>query len=86
MIFPISNSTMSAIPPLMTVNPFEEPEFCFPAEDLSWDYSDMDTSDYSDVDTSGYLGSSDSEFEPTLPPLSSTRDGRPPRREEESGG
>ena len=63
MIFPISNSTMSAIPPLMAVNPFEEPEFCFPAEDLSWDYSDMDTSDYSDVDTSGYLGSSDSEFE-----------------------
>ena len=63
MIFPISNSTMSAIPPLMTVNPFEEPEFCFPAEDLSWDYSDMDTSDYSDADTSGYLGSSDSEFE-----------------------
>ena len=54
---------MSAIPPLMAVNPFEEPEFCFPAEDLSWDYSDMDTSDYSDVDTSGYLGSSDSEFE-----------------------
>ena len=50
---------VSSVPPLMDIDPFNQFEFHFPADEPWWDEYDMDTdtSDYSSCDSLSIYGS-----------------------------